>query len=386
MKIDLLRQVKVRITDKETFQRITPAQLLAYLRSKGARKTDEIPGKADIWLYSGEEFLIPQAMFFADYALRVADVVYQLEKLENRSQLMIVDDIKHSGFDVIRIRNVSDDTRQGTLKLVRSVAFMSYARDLLVAAACSAATHKSSYPGRRPQDAENFLDSIRFGKTEQGSFVLQFLAPVAPALHTQGMLLDEPSDEQPYERRVVPTLQSGLEAMNLAAQRSEMDQDVSHFFTAIPQGLTSNLCDAVTGMYDSLQPQYIEIGITYSINRRQPRPLARISVDSGYIPLIREASTYLRTSGMEPEDAQLVRGYVVRLASEDPAESGEITIKDLMTPRPRLLVVELSGNDYEKAIEAHHNKHVVELSGTIFKTGRTLRLAADTPLTLMEIS
>ena len=299
---------------------------------------------------------------------------------------MIVEDIRQSGFDVIRVRNVSEDIRQGTLNLLRSVDFVAYTRDLVVAAACSAATHKISYSGRRPQDAERFIESVRFGMTEQGSFVLQILAPVTPELHMQETLLDALSEEEPYERRVVPTLQSGLEALKRAAQHSEIDNDISHFITAAPQGLTSNLCDAVTGMYDSLKPQYIEIGITYSVNRRRSRPLARVSVDSGYIPLIREASSCIKSSVLEQEDEQLVRGYVVRLASENPVEFGEITIKDLMTKRPRHLLVELSGDDYQKAIDAHHKKQVVELSGTVIRAGRMLRLLSNSPLALIDIT
>lgn len=378
--------MKAHISDKETLQNITPAQVLAYLHGREACKTGEIQGKATIWQYGKEELLVPSATRFADYAMRIAEILSQLEKEEDRSQLIIVEDILYSGFDVIRVRNVSEDTRQGTLNLLRSVDFVRQARDLLMAAACSAATHKSSYPGRRPQDADQFMDGVRFGKTEQGSFVLQLLAPVVPEFRAQGTLLDDFPDKEPYEHRVVPTLQSGLEALNLAAQNSVIDNEVSHFITAVPQGLTSNLCDAVTGMYDSLKPKYIEVGITYSANRRQSRPLACISVDSGYIPVIRAASSHIKASGPEQEDGQLVRGYVIRLASEDPAESGEITIKDLMTQRPRYLVVELAGDDYQKAIAAHHNKQVVELSGTVIRAGRTLRLVSDTHLTIVDIA
>ena len=375
--------MRAHITDRETLQTITPAQILAYLRCKGAEKADEWPDKATFWQYGRTELLVPLSTRFADYAQRVAELLAQLEKTEDRSQLLIVEDILRSGFDIIRIRNVSEDARQGMLNLMRGVEFVAKARDMLAAAACSAATHKSSYPGRRPQDADRFMEGVRFGKTEQGSFVLQLLAPVAPELYIQGRL-DELPEEEPYERRVVPTLQSGLEALNLAAQRSEIDRDAAHFLEAAPQGLTSNLCDAVTGMYDSLQPQYIEVGITYSANRRRPRPLARISVDSGYIPLIREASAYIRASGHEQEEAQLVRGYVVRLASEDPASSGEIAVKDLMTRHPRLLKVELPEEEYKKALSAHEARQLVELSGTITRTGRDFRLVPDAPLAIVE--
>lgn len=354
---------------------------MAYLRSRGAEKTDEFPDRATVWNYGGEELLVPLATRFADYAARMADMLSMLEKVEDRSQLRIMDDLRNSGFDVIRVRNISEDTRQGSLNFMRSVDFVAQTRDLVLAAACSAATHKISYPGRKPQDAERFMESVRFGQTEQGSFVLQLLAPVAPELHMQGTLVELPEDV-PYEKTVIPTLQSGLESLNAAAQLASNDSSLEHFQQAAKQGLTTNLCDAVTGLYESLKPQYIEIGITYSANRRQQRPLARISVDAGYIPLIREASSAIKA--IESETDQYVRGVVVELASDDPDEAGKIKIRDITTPRPRLLTVELAGEDYRKAILAHESRQLVELSGTVVRSGRNLRLAAESPLSLVE--
>lgn len=373
--------MRVRISDKQTLLSISPAQLMAYLRSKGARQVDEFSGKATVWSYGDEELLVPLATRFADYAARMADILASLEREEDRSQLQILTDLQNSGFDVVRVRNVSEDTRTGTLNFMRSVDFVAQTRDLLLAAACSAATHKISYPGRKPQDAERFMDNVRFGQTVQGSFVLQILSPVAPELRKQGSLLDQ-TEELPYERRVIPTLESGLKALNSAVQQASNDINLDHFQQAAPQGLTTNLCDALAGLYDSLKPQYIEFSITYSVNRQQTHPLARISVDAGYIPLIREASARIKDT--EPEPEQMVRGLVTGLESDNPRETGVIKIKDVMASRPRLLLVELSGEDYTRALAAHINRQLVELTGTVVKSGRTLRLVADSPLTIVE--
>ena len=373
--------MRVRISDKQALLSISPAQLMAYLRSKGARQVDEFSGKATVWSYGDEELLVPLATRFADYAARMADILASLEREEDRSQLQILTDLQNSGFDVVRVRNVSEDTRTGTLNFMRSVDFVAQTRDLLLAAACSAATHKISYPGRKPQDAEHFMDSVRFGQTVQGSFVLQILSPVILESHTQGTLFDLP-EVLPYKKRVIPTLESGLKALNTVARQTSKDKNIDHFRQAAPQGVTTNLCDALVSLHESLTPRYIEFSITYSVNRRQALPLARISVDSGYIPLIREASEHIKA--IEPETAQTVRGVVVELLSDDPAEAGKIKIRDLTTFRPRLLLVELSGADYTRAHTAHINRQLVELTGTVVKSGRTLRLVADSPLTIVE--
>lgn len=371
--------MRVRISDKQALQSITPAQLMAYLRGKDTTICDIYPNKGIIWQYGNEELLVPLATRFADYPARMADILAALEREEDRSQLLIEADLRHSGFDVIRVRNVSEDTRDGSLNIMRSVDFMSQTRDLLLAAACSAATHKISYPGRKPQDAERFMDSVRFAQTAHGSFILQLLAPVAPDLNVQDALVDIP-EALPYEKRVVPTLQSGLEALNIAAQMASYDSRLEHFQQAA-SGLTTNLCDAVTALHESLKPQYIEISISYSANRRQQRPLARISVDAGYMPLIREASAAIKAT--EPEPEQMVRGLVMGLESPDPVETGVIKIRDIMASHPRVLQVQLAGEDYLQAITAHRDKLLVEISGTVVKAGRGQRLLATSPLSII---
>ncbi|MFR6035998.1 MAG: hypothetical protein ACLUH8_05970 [Desulfovibrio piger] len=372
--------MRVRISDKQVLQSITPAQLMAYLRGKDTTICDIYPNKAIIWQYGSEELLVPLDTHFADYPARMADILAALEREEDRSQLLIEADLRYSGFDVIRVRNVSEDTRDGSLNIMRSVDFMSQTRDLLLAAACSAATHKISYPGRKPQDAERFMDSVRFAQTAHGSFILQLLAPVAPDLNVQDALVDIP-EALPYEKRVVPTLQSGLEALNIAAQMASYDSRLEHFQQAATSGLTTNLCDAVTALHESLKPQYIEISISYSANRRQQRPLARISVDAGYMPLIREASAAIKAT--EPEPEQVVRGLVMGLESPDPVETGVIKIRDIMASHPRVLQVQLAGEDYLQAITAHRDKLLVEISGTVVKAGRGQRLLATSPLSII---
>lgn len=284
--------MKARVVDKNVLMSISPSQIMAYLRGKGAKKINDIPSKAFVMELDKENFIVPCSTGFADYASRFSDILSQLEVMENRSQLLILTDLQNIGFDIIRVRNVSEDSEQGTLNLLRSVDFVSKTKDMIFAAACSAASHKICYPGKKPQNAESFMETVRFGQTAQGSFIIQVLSPVAPDLYTQQTLFDIP-EELSYEKSVIPTLQSGLEELNKAALRASEDDKLDHFMEAAPYGVTTNLCDAVTGMYESLNPKYIEIDINYSPNRKKTPKSACISIDAGYIPIIKEASNLI---------------------------------------------------------------------------------------------
>ena len=88
--------MRVRITDKEILQSIPPAWIQTYLHSRDAEKVKEVPDKTAIWKYGGAELLVPLATHFADYAMRMMDLLSELERTENRSQLAILADICNS--------------------------------------------------------------------------------------------------------------------------------------------------------------------------------------------------------------------------------------------------------------------------------------------------
>ena len=86
--------MKVRVSEAGR-QDLTPAQISAYLRGKGAKDTGAA-GKAVIWIYKGAKLFVPLSAHYADYAVRLSELLSQLEEAEGRSQLAIFDDIRNS--------------------------------------------------------------------------------------------------------------------------------------------------------------------------------------------------------------------------------------------------------------------------------------------------
>jgi hypothetical protein len=62
------------------------------------------------------------------------------------------------------------------------------ARDLALAAPCAAITKRAHFVTRKPMKAIEYLNKVRMAHTEQGSYVLTILSPVAPALTPEGEL------------------------------------------------------------------------------------------------------------------------------------------------------------------------------------------------------
>lgn len=266
--------MRARITDSAALRKISPSQIMAYLRAKGAKQVGTFLDRAGIWALGKEEFLVPSAAEFADYAYRVADILAALERVEERSQLEILDDLQEVGFDVLRIGRFPKDETSEAPGIMRVVELLTHARDLLMTAACAAARRKACSPAERSQNAERFMQSVRLGKMEGCGFAVRLLAPVAPERKSRD------ASAEPYacyERSVVPTLQESLETLCLIAQTA-IDGDVGHLGSRLPWG-ASQICDALMGLHKALDSQCLEIEINYSANRRELRPCARIRVE-----------------------------------------------------------------------------------------------------------
>ena len=237
--------MRARITDSAALRKISPSQIMAYLRSEGAKQVGKFSDKAAIWTLGKEEFLVPLAAEFADYAYRVADILAALERVEERSQLEIMDDLQEVGFDVVRIGRFPRDETSEAPGIMRAVDFLAHARDLLMAAA----TRMACSPAKRSQDAERFMQSVRLAKMEGYGFAVRLLAPVTPVRKSTD------STAEPYalyERSVVPILQESLETLCLAEQKAREGGSAELFEKSAAREDLAKLCAALTGIRKAL--------------------------------------------------------------------------------------------------------------------------------------
>jgi hypothetical protein len=90
-----LREVRAIVTDKQALRRITLAALTTYLEAHGWVEV-ATPALARVrrWLLrsggKGHFLAVPGCAVYADYAIRMAEIVDQLAVLEGRSQLAVL--------------------------------------------------------------------------------------------------------------------------------------------------------------------------------------------------------------------------------------------------------------------------------------------------------
>jgi hypothetical protein len=305
--------------------------------------------------------------------LLLREALLELEAVENRSQLEILRDLYNSGFDVVRLAAQSTRTADGTVDIDEGVLLFERARDTLYAAACSTVKPQAVFHSRRPQAANEYMRKARLGQTEQGSYVLTLLSPVAPQLtpHSDTDLFPE----EPFERRVVQTLARSVRLAVGAAESSVTGPapDFSPFQNAVAGGVSANLCEGIAGLFSAADPATVELSISWALNRPTPNEAhSRVLISSDVIPTLQEAARLFRA--FDRLENYEIKGPVIKLQRDQTAPFGMVTVLAPVEGRTRKVTLVLPDRDYQTAVVAHHQHRYVRVVGTVAREAKTYRL------------
>lgn len=367
--------MKATIRDAATLAAIRPIEISAYLRATGWSQGSSQPNEWALWLSGGEqgaevEALVPLNRRVRDFSARIADLLRALEVVEQRSQLEILRDLLTTCADVVRIRFVDSETGDGSIPLEEGAVIVQKARDMIAAATCAAISPRAYFHARKPNQASEYLRRVRLGQTEQGSYVLTIISPVAIGMADRQHLFDV---EEPFERRVTMTLANSLRATKAAAQEATASGDFRSFRSAVDLGVSANLCDAIVGLSNPDHDRALEVGFSWSRSRPVAAECVReVVIPPDAIPVVAEAGRLFRETS-DREDFEL-RGPVVKLERPEGVELGRVTVYGFVDEQPRKVVLELTGAAYHAAVQAHDERTIVSCLGTLMREGNIFRM------------
>jgi hypothetical protein len=363
--------MKALVRDTETLQTLRPLELVQYLKANGWQQNRQIPDKASYWLSKGSdgeelEILLPLRTDFADYTARMAELLHVLEVAEGRSQLEILQDLNTINADVVRIRTHIDEAETSGIQLDEGVQLHQRARDLWIAAACSARHLKPAFANRKPDAVMDSARKVRFGAPGIGSYVLTIISPVPPALNVDEHTLTGMSE--PFERKTALTLANAMWATRSAARRSAETGNAEPFWDAVQHGVSANLCEALVGLNESGGNSGIETSFTWALCRQVPESTPkRILLSADVLSYCGEAAKILRASSAI-DDVE-VQGEVISLERTYEASDGAITVSGVVDGKPRRILLWLSHSEYELAIRANAEKRTIYCVGKLEKEG-----------------
>ncbi len=372
--------MKVDKYDRALIASLLPSHIAAYLSVNGWLLTKSKPGSVSVWRLSRHkedyEIELPLDEQMGDFVVRVAEIIRTLEVVEDRSQLAILTDLARASADTVRVRISSDETFDGTVSINDGVDIFASTRDLLLAAACSAKERRAYFQTRKPSEAMAYMQKVRLGQTERGSFVVNVISRVPPAM-TSGRQPVFFEIDEPFERKVTVNLARSLVAVQSAVKGVATTMALDEFESAVSSGVTANLCDAIVGLGSGIK----ERDVTVEFSWATARPLdddtpRRCVIPRGSMDVLREASRQLKAKS--PVDDFGVWGPIIRLERPVGADIGKVTVRAIVEDESRNVTIELEEPDYGKAVLAHESRTPITCVGQLEREGRSFRLVRPT--------
>ena len=318
--------MNIQATDIALAGAVTPRGVHAYLAANGWTKLGSCHGNTgDVYRLREDEreaVLVPASTKFADYVTRLMQLAETLGRVENRRQSMVLTDLSLAEVDLIRVRlpKAHDDS---SIPLSAGVGLLDELRRLLVAAACSVSGPQRMFRAGRNQKAAAYIDRVRLGRTEPGSFVVNMLVPVSPSLTGS-----EPAQLpllEPFERRATRMLVSGLRASREATELVNRGEDIRAFEERIGKGVSANLCQATANLISI--GSGLDVSVSWALTRQphedQTDERAVVAFAPSDAPVLQEAARIL--GDRQERYDERIEGYVSALARDQSEPEGRVT-------------------------------------------------------------
>ena len=362
------------IKESPSLPSVSLRSLYSYLTSHGWQKIENFGESGLVYGLENQplELLVPTVML-SDFRRRIGEILQTLSEVEGRDPLAILRDVSLSEYDLIRVRLTELDAG-GSVPVSDGFILFQESRNLLLAAACSVSRPQRAYRAGRNQEASDYMNSVRYGQTEMGSFMVSLLSPVPPNLGGQSDMSTRLPAE-PFARRVTRKLVSGLRSAREAISFADYGGDISAFERSVSQGVSANLCDSIAGLLDFENRQSIDVSVSWSLVREPPEDRAQITFNSSDISVLKEASRILKDRQERPNER--IDGLVTFLARGQTETRGRATLKAVVDGTMSSVRVEFAPTDYSRIVEAHDEKRVVSLEGDLRRDGQ--RWVLDNP-------
>lgn len=364
--------MKVVIKDVDTLASLKPLEIAGYLRSKRWSETTDNERLKSKWTFINEkeeefEIILPLVKAISDYAFLMNNMLNVLEIVEKRSQIEIFKDIQTHSADIYRIPVPTNGSIEGSLSIEDGVGIIKEIKNMIEAAACATIDPKAVFPSRKSPDVVDYMEKLRLGQTEFGSYVFTVYSRVTPAISLDGQAQLENDLTEPFSRNVAYTLTTALQKIKIAAEDFALQGSSKSFEESIKYGVSANLCEAVCGIKSFYEDDAsFELNVSWSPTRKVMKPVEnKIVISSDSIPFIEEAAKILRESS--PQESFKAIGQIVNLHREPNVEIGTVRMIAIIDEKPKKLTFNIGDPEYSKLVDAHRDKNLVICNGDLVK-------------------
>lgn len=366
-----------------TDQIVTPIDLRDFLKSQGWLVLEQaLTDRLFVFSnpsYPTRQLVFPMDLTAPDYFESVDLVIGKISELMEVSRSALISRLSSVRDDVLRLR-VFNSANDYDVPLSFASSLITNAEKLLKAAACTVLRPRPHHPRLTLSEANQLIEKSRFGQTERGSFIVKVSCPLN-ALEVQGNLELDDSDA-PFVRQVTLSLNQALHQLTTAIEADSVDFLVKSIRTSSSPLVSSNLCEALTGMHDDQMNNSLDLSFDWSVLRHLPPQTYNqpIRLQRDYFARVEEIRRELRSVEREQQDTFI--GTVERLdgeMDEDGRRSGGVVLALLLAEEGESVRARtvLTPDQYAIADQAHMtNGAYVRVTGKL-RPGRQPRQLTD---------
>ena len=381
--------MKVDILDPNVFRAINPEDIERLLINLGWVETLTLEENTiGVWdkhhlKDRNYRLIVPKDRVYVDYEESVAKVLKTIAEIYDRSQIHVLEELNTQAIgDILRIHGYDPyNPHSSTIQYRRGLRLIHIGYTSLTAGAAAAVEKVPVHSSSKKKEIQSYLQQIRLGQTEQGSYLVKLISPIEKPLSTEQLRFPLPEFDPPipFERRAMSNLLKGLQAIEQITTKVIEGKErfsLELYEEAVQDGVSANLCEAITAenfdLKDDLPQVRIELDIDWSYAIRDDIPSNSTAVFSPEMfPYISNAARLFRES--HPEQIEL-HGFIVGLSRKKKKDPGTVYLLAEVHSQYRNIRIELSASDYNTAIHAHQEAIPIQCAGNLIKTGNRYTL------------
>lgn len=319
-----------------------------------------IEDKAKVWHRSESEFdeyelLLPLTKYFKDYQERIEELIITLSNFHKKNIIDIINQIDLQIIDKIKIQVKYEDVNDGTIPITDGLKLFNNVKELLISAALATFKKRKYFSNYRPNEINEYIDSLKLGQTEVGSYVVNVYSPIQ-------LQANQLFESETYSRKVIKLLSQSLKSLKNASDNYKINKKVEIFDNSIDNGVSANLCDAIAEISGERRKRDINFEISY-LSLKNEKKVEKIEIKSNEMEIIETASEYFKQDVLL-ENHSIV-GYVTKLIRDENHNEGNIILKCKINNINKNVKISLNEQDYELAIEAHEKQLELECIGNL---------------------
>ena len=253
----------------------------------------------------------------------------------------------------ISFRVIANDVIDGKIAFKDGIELLKSSRAFIENFARSAQKKKAVFHGKKTADVITFMDEVKLGQTQQGSYIVNVYYPV------EQLSINEDLSQTSFSECVSQNISSGLNALSdYLNQRNNAPKDTGDF---VQKGISVNLCESLIRLSGKNQHRDIEITVYDETQNKQTFTLTHSDVNK-----IKSISTQLQKEEYNFPHYEVIGKVIERHSlSGNNDEGGRITVKMEIYGRIRSINVELDTQQYKLANQAVDQGNMLRLIGAL---------------------